>query len=711
MTPEANPRQISCIGFAFFFLFTLITMIPAPAMGQDAATPSGVETVHLDDILITGTPLKDSTETPNMTSVIPSALLQGIGTTLDSAVKRQPGIDVQRQQEVGGALDDESIKIRGFGARRIQVAIDGRPLNTPGTAGGYFVDWTMIPLSNVERIDIIKGVSDPRYGNTLGGVIDLRTKRPGTLPDTQVQTSMGSYGSKMADFFHGWKPNQFEYSISGGYAESNGYLLNGDFTIKNMNLHLGLDLPWDGRIRGDIQYVDVRKGFIVNNRWSKNYDSPFYELPKIRRYPASDGEFMYGGMGAYPETGSWWKRERFNITVGYEQSLEKGTLDVRFWQNHADREAFNTRTSLNRVFHKEFYDDRSYGADSNFTYDFGSHKLRTGIEYIILKDDGDRNLSGDYRPSFRNGNYVHSANTGVYLIDDISFVNKTVTLTPGLRYTSFEGKPGSAGRAEGIPSDSFSGIAPSLKITYAPRENSLVYASIARALRVPTLPEYYWHYSPDAGVYTGNLPFKKEDGLIIQVGWKQIFPTQTKIEVSPYYYDIKNYIQFDLINFVSYNINRARIYGCEFGISQQLSDSFSLFANYTFQKSKTDGDPFVARFVNPADRDFNEIPGLPEHKVNVGLQYKGPRREKITLYMTAVSDQKVIYNNNILYDDNLFVRTQKGWATFDIEASYPVAKKIDLTGYVYNILNAQYQERFGYQAAGTNFGIGIKAAF
>ena len=208
-----------------------------------------------------------------------------------------------------------------------------------------------------------------------------------------------------------------------------------------------------------------------------------------------------------------------------------------------------------------------------------------------------------------------------------------------------------------------------------------------------------------------HLPFKKEDGLIIQGGWKQIFPTQTKIEVSPYYYDIKNYIQFDLINFVSYNINRARIYGCEFGISQQLSDSFSLFANYTFQKSKTDGDPFVARFVNPADRDFNEIPGLPEHKVNVGLQYKGPRREKITLYMTAVSDQKVIYNNNILYDDNLFVRTQKGWATFDIEASYPVAKKIDLTGYVYNILNAQYQERFGYQAAGTNFGIGIKAAF
>ena len=159
--------------------------------GQKTDTP----TIHLDEILITGDRMKDDPETPNMNVIIPSALLQGIGSTLDSAVKRQPGIDVQRPQEVGAALDDDAIKIRGFGSRRILLTIDGRPLNSPGTAGGYFIDWTTIPLSNIREIEIIKGVSDPRYGNTLGGAINLVTKKPEKKPESEVQVLGGSFNT------------------------------------------------------------------------------------------------------------------------------------------------------------------------------------------------------------------------------------------------------------------------------------------------------------------------------------------------------------------------------------------------------------------------------------------------------------------------------------------------------------------------------------
>ena len=228
---------------------------------------------------------------------------------------------------------------------------------------------------------------------------------------------------------------------------------------------------------------------------------------------------------------------------------------------------------------------------------------------------------------------------------------------------------------------------------------------------MPTPPEYYWHYSPDAGVDTRKLPFSEEDGIMVQGGWKGIFPTGTKVGISPYYYDIKNYIAFDLINFVSYNIDRAKIYGFEVAVDQKLGTYFSLFANYSFQKSKTQGDPFVANFVAPVDRDFDQIPGLPEQKFNTGIQYKGSRNEKLTLYVSGVSSQQVIYNNNRLYDTNLRVRTQKAYVTADIEASYPVIKQLELTGFVRNILNADYQERFGYPAAGTNFGLGVKASF
>jgi outer membrane receptor protein involved in Fe transport len=676
------------------------------ASSADSSTP-----VQLDEILVTGTPIKDDPSQPNTAIVVPSALLQGVGSTLDSALKRQPGIDVQRPQEVGGALDDDSIRIRGFGARRIAVTVDGRPLNTPGTAGGYFIDWTTIPLSNVDRIEVIKGVSDPRYGNTLGGAINLVTKKPLAQPVMEAQVSTGSYATRMTDFYHGWKPGRFEYSISGGYSASNGYLYNGDFRIQNLNLYVGYDLPWKGKLFADTQYVEVKKGFLVGNRLSKNYDSPLYDTAKDHRYPASDGEYMYGGMGAYPERGSWWKRERINYRIGYEQTLGTATMNGTFWQNHGDREAFNARLILNRVFHKEFYDDRSYGYNAGYKQGFGSsHVVTAGLDYALLQDDGDRNYPDDFRTSFRNDNYVNARNLGIFAMDDIYLLDRKLILTPGLRYLSYDGRPGPAGRAEGIKALSMNGLAPSFKVSFS-HDRSLFYVSIARALRMPTPPEHYWHYSPDAGVVTSGLPFREEDGLMLQGGWKGTFGGTTKIEFSPYYYYIKNYIQFDLINFVAYNIKRAEICGIEFTLNHQLNRHFSFFTNYSLQKTSTDGDPFVANFVNPLDRDFHEIPGLPGHKVNAGLQYKGDGRERVTLYLTGVSHQKVIYNNNTFYNTDLRVRGQDSYATFDAEAAYPLTPNFELTGFIYNLLNAKYQERFGFPAAERNFGLGMRATF
>ncbi len=685
-----------------------------PLCGQ--VGQGGAERIELDGILVTGARTKEDPERPNMSVIIPSALLQGPSSTLDSALRRQAGIDVQRPQEMGASLDDDSIRIRGFGARRIQVTVDGRSLNTPGTAGAYFIDWTTIPLTNVREIEVVKGVSDPRYGNVLGGVVNLVTRKPGKEPEIEAQVGAASFGTKRFDFFHGWKPGVFDYSVWGGYADSNGYLWNGESWMKNAGLAVGLDLPWKGRLLGDIQYVEVKKGFIVANRLNGDPDSPNYEVPKNHRYPASDGEIMYGGMGfrGQAEPGSWWRRERITYSIGYEQHFPKGLAGARFWQNHGDREAFNTRAVLNRVYHKEFYDDRSYGFDGNYRHETGNHVITVGLEYKRLKDDGDRNVSDDFRAPFRNGNYVNSVVQGLYVMDDISFPDKQVILTPGLRYMSYDGRAGPAGKAEGIQNITMDGLSPSLKGTYVYGKDGILYASVARALRMPTPPEHYWHYSPDAGVVTAALPFKKEDGFMVQAGWKALLPTGTKVEISPYYYRIRDYIQFDLINFVSYNIREATLYGVECGATQQITKGLSVFANYTYQKSKTRGDPFVSTYVDPLDRDFDEIPGLPEHKINGGIRYKGPGRETVALYGTYVSNQKVIYNNNALNptaNPTLRVRGQSSYVVVDLEATYPLAGNLEVTGYVRNLLDEKYQERFGFPAAEINVGLGLRVLF
>ncbi|NWF99086.1 MAG: TonB-dependent receptor [Nitrospirae bacterium] len=690
-------------------LFILL-FISSFSFADEQSSGDDTKIFQLEEITVSENEARQELETPNMTVIPPELLLQGIGSTVDSSLTRQPGIDVQRPQEVGAALDDESIKIRGFGSRRILVTIDGRTLNTSGTAGGYFIDWTTIPLNNIERVEVIKGVSDPRFNNILGGVINLVTRKPSATPVFEVQGLAASFDTYTTGIFHAWKPGKFEYSLSGGYSESNGYLRNGDYWLKNANVNVGYELPWEGKITGSLQYVNVKKGFIVPNRKSKNYDDSDYEEPVDNSFPASDGEIMYGGMGAYPEPGSWWKKEKYYINLGYEQNFSNSNLSLNYWWNHGDREAYNTRASLGRVFHKKFYDDRSFGFDAGYKLFLKKHTVSLGGDFKRLKDDGDRNYSDDYREPFRNGNYVNSRIVGFYLMDDYE-ISGNFIISPGLRYVSYDGNAGPAGEAEGIKEISMDGIAPSLKVTFNYDKNTLAYLSIARALRMPTPPEHYWHYSPDAGVNTSKLSFKKEDGIMIQGGLKSEFSSMTRIEVSPYYYIIEDYIQFDLINFVSYNISKAKLYGIELEVAQKLGKGFSAFVNYTYQKSKTEGDPFVNNFVSARDRDFDEIPGLPEHKINMGFQYKGKNKEKIAIYAKYVSEQKVVYNNNTLYDTELRVRTQDSFITADIEASYQLTKNLEIKGYIHNIFDRDYQERFGFPAAERNFGLGIKAVF
>ncbi len=653
-------------------------------------------------------------EIPNMTVVKPELFPLSIGTTLDKALERQPGIDVQRIQEVGTAIDDDSIKIRGLGSRRIRVTKDGRLLNTSGVAGGYFIDWTMIPLTNVDRVEVVKGVGDPRYGNVLGGIINLVPKRlPQEAPITEVQISGASYSTASFNLHHAYKPGPLEYALSAGYARSDGYLKNGELNFGNVDVHLGYEFPSAGRLSADIIYSQLKKGFVVANRLSNDPDNPDYNKPLDPDFPASDGEYMYGGMGAYPEPESWWEKKKWAFDFGYEQALKDfGLLNIRYWINHGNRESFNTRVSRDRIFHKTFYDDRSQGFSASYQHFLPGQNVSVGLDYAHLKDDGDTNFSDDFRSPFRNGYYVAAKTLDFYLMDEIRLLDESLTLVPGIRYLSYKGISGPSGRFELIPDIEMDGWAPSVKLVYSYDQGSVVYVSLARALRMPTPPEHYWHYDPDdAGVNTSQLPFNEEDGLMIQAGWRTVLPTRTRVEISPYYYQINDYIQFDLINFVSYNIDQAKIYGFEFEVAQQFSGGWSSFLNYTYQKSSTTDDPFVSLFVNPLDRDFDQIPGLPEHKFNLGIQYKARNQASLAFFVQAVSSQKVIYNNNILWNADLRVHTQEGYTRLDIEGRYPVAGSFELGVFIRNLLDEDYQERFGFPAAGRNIGLSLRTKF
>jgi outer membrane receptor protein involved in Fe transport len=683
------------------------------AKGKTEEKAGDTKLFQLDAIVIDVIERARDAEIPNMSVVKPELFPMSIGTTVDTALERQAGVDVQRIQEVGAAMDDDSIKLRGLGARRIKVLRNGRPLNTSGAAGGYFIDFTMMPLANVDRIEIVKGVGDPRTGNVLGGIINLVPRRPPTGRSvTELQASMASYGTGGINLFHAFKPGAFEYALAAGSAWSDGYLRNGDMIQGNADLHLGYDLPIRGRVTADVSFIRIRKGFIVANRSVGSPDSPDYGRPLDPEFEASDGEFMYGGMGAYPEPGSRWRKSKWLLNLGYEQSVaDTGLLKVSLWKNFGNREAFNTRAALSRTFHKLFRDDRSQGFLADYRLDLGTHVLSAGLEFSQLRDAGERNYYDDFRAPYSQGSYVEAKNLEFYAMDDIRIGNGKWSLTPGVRLLSYRGVAGPSGRLEGIPDIKLSGPAPSIKLVRNGKGGSLFYVSLARALRMPSAPEHYWHYSTDAGVYTGTIPFHGEDGVMVQAGWRGTLPTGTRVEISPYYYDIKRYIQFDLINYVAYNIGQGRIYGFEAEAIQPLGRGWSSFANYAFQRSRTSGDTFQSLFVAAMDRGFDEIPGLPRHVANLGLRFRTRRDLSLAVFAQAVSKQEVVYNDNTLYNTGLRIRTQAGHIRVDAEGRLPILRRLEAALFVRNVLDADYQERYGFPAAGRTVGLSFTSSF
>ena len=101
------------------------------------------------------------------------------GLSLSAALAAVPGVAAQSR---GNASRDESIAIRGFGARAafgvrgIRILLDGIPQTMPDGQSQL----TLVNLRRVASIEVLRGTGSALHGNATGGVISLRSDR--TIP-------------------------------------------------------------------------------------------------------------------------------------------------------------------------------------------------------------------------------------------------------------------------------------------------------------------------------------------------------------------------------------------------------------------------------------------------------------------------------------------------------------------------------------------------
>ena len=98
-----------------------------------------------------------------------------------------------------GGIGTSTISLRGLGANRTLVLLNGRRAGPSGTRGGVSsFDLSVLPLSTIERIEVLKDGASSIYGSdAVAGVVNIITRREdgGTI-DGYVSAPSSSGGEQ-----------------------------------------------------------------------------------------------------------------------------------------------------------------------------------------------------------------------------------------------------------------------------------------------------------------------------------------------------------------------------------------------------------------------------------------------------------------------------------------------------------------------------------
>ncbi len=208
-------------------------------------------TLALEPILIQGADVV-VTAAKRRQSIQDSPTSVAVLTSRDLAQKNEIYLDKMLENASGVNFMGSQINIRGssgynYGAgTRVLMLIDGVPV-LPGDSGD--LKWDLVPVTQVERVEIIKGAGSALYGSSaLGGVVNIITKSAGDRPLTHLRFSAGLYDKPSftewrwtdrllhfddMDVDHSRRIGKSQILLAAGRHQSTGYSQNGSYQRMN----------------------------------------------------------------------------------------------------------------------------------------------------------------------------------------------------------------------------------------------------------------------------------------------------------------------------------------------------------------------------------------------------------------------------------------------------------------------------------------------
>lgn len=184
------------------FLAVALASGVAPAAFAQEAAPAKAS--QLDTVIVTGTRNTERTVSSSLQPIdviTPQQLQQTGATQLSAALARLvPSLNFPQPTTISGAEVVRPVTLRGLSPDQVLVLVDGKRqhagafLNLGGAIGrgSNPVDLNAIPLSAIDRIEVLRDGQSARYGSdAIGGVINVILKKSGQ--GGEVTAKFGGY--------------------------------------------------------------------------------------------------------------------------------------------------------------------------------------------------------------------------------------------------------------------------------------------------------------------------------------------------------------------------------------------------------------------------------------------------------------------------------------------------------------------------------------
>lgn len=648
------------------------------------------EIVHLPKVVVSSTRLLDVPldlrRYPGQVRVVTEEEIETSGArTVPEVLQYQPGITLYEQ--VGNTFEP-TLELRGFSGEPVTtttVILDGVRVNNPDFS---VVNFDLIPVEDLERIEVIPGTASVFGKNALAGVVNLQTKRGGPVPKAKLEVAGGSFGRQRYRGSISGPVGDFDYYLGFTQQFEDGFRADSDADVKRLFTKVGRRIGNPG--------TDVTLSYLF-------VDDRIERAGSLREDELKQDRTQSGNL----DPGDSTERTLHAGTLNLRQHLPAGfSVALNAFIRDLDQESFDVFRSGGTSETKT--DITTGGGTAQVTHEATPSDHRNvfvaGVEYT------QSNLMSIDSGSFPSDRKTDEHVVGIYFQESFDLIPEVLIVSGGGRYDWDRIEFTDRLDRTKDSTKTFERFSPKAGLTWIatdPDPEVAVYFSYSEGFRTPTVSELF-AFAP----FSSNPDLEAPTSRTYEVG--------TRVRLGEYFEGTLALFQTDLKDDILFvptgpftglneNVGKTRRRGVELTLRGRWGELVDGFVNYSYIRATFEEDVLLS---SGQVREGNDIPLVPRHRLGVGVNVSP--LEGLTLSLTGLYVSDRIFSGD---EPNLDKRLDD-YYVMNARASY---RRGPLTVFLQgeNITDTEYEPwgvltgvgRFLSPAPGASFLAGVTLEF